>query len=122
MLLAMGATRMEATRDVVQRASRMALTPLLNTMNVVVRLLVPLWFAAGWGSCYILHDRVALQQHGACKARGHLVWGCLLASLSLLFPLCVRHSLGASSAAPCMQGIVSIPGMMTGQVSRKLGC
>ena len=37
MLLAMGATRMEATREVVQRAARMALTPLLNTMNVVVR-------------------------------------------------------------------------------------
>lgn len=37
MLLAMGATRMEASREVVQRAARMALTPLLNTMNVVVR-------------------------------------------------------------------------------------
>ena len=37
MLLAMGASRMEAARDVVQRAARMALTPLLNTMNVVVR-------------------------------------------------------------------------------------
>lgn len=37
MLLAMGATRLEATREAVQRACRMALTPLLNTMNVVVR-------------------------------------------------------------------------------------
>ncbi|KAL4857919.1 ATP-binding cassette sub-family G member 2 [Chlorella vulgaris] len=41
MLLAMGATRMEATRDVVQRASRMALTPLLNTMNVVGIVSIP---------------------------------------------------------------------------------
>lgn len=32
----MGGSRMEATREVVQRAARMALTPLLNTMNVVV--------------------------------------------------------------------------------------
>ncbi|KAL4457599.1 hypothetical protein ABPG75_012464 [Micractinium tetrahymenae] len=40
-LLAMGATRMEATRDVVQRAARMALTPLLNTMNVVGIVSIP---------------------------------------------------------------------------------
>lgn len=42
MLLAMGASRMEASREVVQRAARMALTPLLNTMNVVVRWLAVL--------------------------------------------------------------------------------
>jgi putative ABC transport system permease protein len=41
MLLAMGATRMEASREVVQRASRMALTPLLNTMNVVGIVSIP---------------------------------------------------------------------------------
>ncbi|KAL4418920.1 hypothetical protein ABPG77_003710 [Micractinium sp. CCAP 211/92] len=41
MLLAMGATRMEATREVVQRAARMALTPLLNTMNVVGIVSIP---------------------------------------------------------------------------------
>lgn len=43
----MGATRMEATREVVQRAARMALTPLLNTMNVVVSPLLAV--CAGWG-------------------------------------------------------------------------
>jgi len=37
----MGATRLEATREVVQRASRMALTPLLNTMNVVGIVSIP---------------------------------------------------------------------------------
>ena len=37
LLLSMGASRMEATRDVVARAARMAFTPLLNSMNVVVR-------------------------------------------------------------------------------------
>ena len=42
MLLALGATRLEATREVVQRAARVALTPLLNTMNVVVS-----WAACG---------------------------------------------------------------------------
>lgn len=41
MLLAMGASRLEATRDVVQRAARMALTPLLNTMNVVGIVSIP---------------------------------------------------------------------------------
>ena len=45
MLLALGATRLEATREVVQRAARVALTPLLNTMNVVVSC----WLASsGW--------------------------------------------------------------------------
>ena len=37
LLLSMGASRLEATRDVVARAARMAFTPLLNSMNVVVR-------------------------------------------------------------------------------------
>lgn len=36
LLLAMGATRMEATREVVQRAARMALTPLLNVSAAAV--------------------------------------------------------------------------------------
>ena len=39
-LLAMGATRMEATREVVQRASRMALTPLLNTVGQAAEVVV----------------------------------------------------------------------------------
>lgn len=41
MLLAMGATRREASREVVQKAARMALTPLLNTMNVVGIVSIP---------------------------------------------------------------------------------
>ena len=41
LLLAMGATRLEAAREVVQRAVRMALTPLLNTMNVVGVVSIP---------------------------------------------------------------------------------
>ena len=50
MLLALGATRLEATREVVQHAARVALTPLLNTMNVVVSF----WVAQpgdAWVSC-----------------------------------------------------------------------
>jgi len=40
-LLAMGASRFEATREVVQRAVRLALTPLLNSMNVVGIVSIP---------------------------------------------------------------------------------
>jgi len=40
-LLALGATRIEATREVVQRAARLALTPLLNSMNVVGIVSIP---------------------------------------------------------------------------------
>ena len=37
MLLAMGADRMEATREAVQRAIRLAMMPLLNQMAVSLR-------------------------------------------------------------------------------------
>lgn len=40
-LLALGASRIEATREVVQRAARLALTPLLNSMNVVGIVAIP---------------------------------------------------------------------------------
>jgi len=40
-LLALGATRIEATREVVQRATQLALTPLLNSMNVVGIVSIP---------------------------------------------------------------------------------
>lgn len=40
-LLVLGATRVEATRDVVVRAARLALTPLLNSMNVVGIVSIP---------------------------------------------------------------------------------
>jgi ABC-type iron transport system FetAB permease component len=38
LLLSLGATRWEATRDTVARCVKLALTPILNQMNVVVRL------------------------------------------------------------------------------------
>lgn len=41
MLLALGATRLEATQDVIKQAARMALTPLLNQMNVVGVVSIP---------------------------------------------------------------------------------
>ncbi|KAH7618709.1 hypothetical protein Ndes2526B_g05626 [Nannochloris sp. 'desiccata'] len=40
-LLVLGATRVEATRDVVVRATRLSLTPLLNSMNVVGIVSIP---------------------------------------------------------------------------------
>jgi putative ABC transport system permease protein len=40
-LLVLGATRVEATRDVVVRAIRLSLTPLLNSMNVVGIVSIP---------------------------------------------------------------------------------
>ena len=41
MLLSMGASRMEGTKDVVQRAVKMAMTPLLNQMSVVGVVSIP---------------------------------------------------------------------------------
>ncbi|GAB4820660.1 hypothetical protein N2152v2_007706 [Parachlorella kessleri] len=40
-LLAMGATRLEATRELIQRSTRVALTPILNQMNVVGVVSIP---------------------------------------------------------------------------------
>ena len=40
LLLSLGATRWEATRETVARCVKLALTPILNQMNVVVR---PRW-------------------------------------------------------------------------------
>lgn len=40
-LLALGASRVEATREVVTRAARLALTPLLNSLNVVGIVSIP---------------------------------------------------------------------------------
>lgn len=41
LLLSLGATRMEATRDVVYTSLRLAMTPLINTMNVVGIVSIP---------------------------------------------------------------------------------
>ncbi|KAK9862423.1 hypothetical protein WJX84_010314 [Apatococcus fuscideae] len=41
LLLAMGASRMEATTEIVQRAARVALTPILNQMSVVGLVSIP---------------------------------------------------------------------------------
>ena len=78
MLLAMGASRMEASREVVQRAARMALTPLLNTMNVVVRLL-PLAVLAvgGWRSERLVWPSPRCStQCIACRGAVVLLWRC----------------------------------------------
>lgn len=40
-LLSMGATRMEATADLVGRSIKLAMTPLLNTMSVVGLVSIP---------------------------------------------------------------------------------
>ena len=41
LLLSLGASRMEATSDIIQRAARVALTPILNQMSVVGLVSIP---------------------------------------------------------------------------------
>ena len=41
MLLSLGATRWEATREIIQRSVRVAMTPVLNQMNVVGIVSIP---------------------------------------------------------------------------------
>ena len=101
MLLAMGASRMEASREVVQRAARMALTPLLNTMNVVVRLAQPVFVVAGWwcsrqlawpsriGVCFVVRWFACTIDHG-CGAllEARLQHRVLLTGPSTLHAVC----------------------------------
>lgn len=47
-LLALGATRTEATADLVGRSIKLAMTPLLNTMSVVGLVSIPGVCVVGW--------------------------------------------------------------------------